>query len=148
MPRITIYRDESVDERAVKRLLEEAGCAVSEEDEPGADKSLSDNAGAKEGDEPCEPDVVVVVLTSEVCTGENLEGELKRATNAHCRIVGVWPAGTADGTTLPDSLKKYGASEVPWIASEVRKVICGGQDTHKQPSGAKRTAVNTDRNCC
>lgn len=164
MPRIRIYQHDSVDEEALIKLLEEAGChvpdaAVAAEAEFGSAEG-KENTAEEEGfktdedggttpqAEVCDPEVIVMVLTPAVCGSADVEHELKAAANGRCRVVGIWPSGSGGGVTLPDAFRKYGASEVSWSPAEVGDVICGRRIIHRDSSGAARPAVTTDRNCC
>src|SRR4051794_28146430 len=115
MPRVRIHHDQSIDEERLKQLLEEAGCPVSDEEEsepaegenaaaPGAESIVEEaleQATDEDEEAPCDPDVLVIVLTSAACASNELENELKRTANSQCRVVGIWPEDAEDGSALP-----------------------------------------------
>src|SRR6185369_7043617 len=110
MAKVRIYKPKSETDAALKELLEQAGCPVENNEkieEPAEDEPLI--AGSSEpvdeedelvGDgEACDPEILVIVLSDDVCASETIDDDLKKAVNEGCRVVGVWPKGTSDDAT-------------------------------------------------
>lgn len=154
MPKVHTHKDASIEEEQLRELLEEAGCIDADEGAEEAEAETGDEDEAvvvvAEGEDgsDSEPEVLVVVLTPEVCSSTDLEPAIRGAVNAGIRVVGVWPAGSQGECDLPEVLKKFGASEVPWDAGKLKRVVCGDSATHETPEGKPRPAPETARNCC
>jgi len=99
----------------------DAGHAIVEEE---AEAGVGEGEFGNDADVNFEDEVCVVVLTPECDDDTELEGEVKNAVGAGCRIVGVWPRNPAP-SSAPTMIDDYGSC-VPWEAGRLREAVVHG----------------------
>lgn len=142
----------SADDAALKELLEAAECELidADDDIDAAEDEITDKQ-----DEPvevaanddCDDTVVIVVLTPDCPSDEDLEAMVGRAIAKGERVVGMWPRG-ADVGVIPPCIDKFGDDTITWDPEPLRRVAQGEKPQWQTPTGQPRAEPKTKRNCC
>ena len=119
---------------ALKGLIEAAGCIIVCPNDP------------PEAYEHCvrEADVVVILICPETIDDKLIGPVVELANKLGKRIIGVWAADAEPGK-LPQSLNRYGDSNIRVDQEEVAAAVCRGETVWVTPEGKSRPKPKTPR---
>lgn len=134
LKKVQVYRPESglEMEDELRRLLDEAGCEISDDvdaqvpTDESHDEAAESDAEQPETDGPVvDAPTCIVVLTPDLDDDPHLQAALDKAEREGCTIIGIWPSGSG-GSVIPKAFEK-GDDTVAWDPASLREAL--GSDT-------------------
>lgn len=133
---------EKPDEASIRKLLEDAGCVIDELVITSAAKIAAANLN------PCDFDVVIVLLDDALVEDSDIEQIIFTAAQGDCPVIGVWSPGQSSKAIHP-AVAKYGRAQVPWSAEHLADALGTHCPTpYQTPSGDHSTPHRIKHNKC
>jgi hypothetical protein len=125
---------------AALKLAITSGCAADELEVVGE---------VGDPDPVCDDEVVLVVMTPNVCADPEVETELKKTPNGGRRVICLWPENAEAKQQPPAPVAKYAYSIIPW-KSDKFSAVAADDDVmcFEAPDGTPLPKVKMDHNEC